>query len=442
MQAIILAAGEGSRMNNPDGPPKVLLNLHGQTLLEYHLNALSSLGVTDFVIVAGCRGEMIEQFVAHKGLAQRFNLCVTHNDCWREGNASSILAARSCVNDDRFVVVMGDHLFDPEGLRGFFKVRGDFVGVFDSAPRFADVSEATKAISHRGHITALGKELTKFKYVDTGMFICSQRIFPFIEECLADGVGTFNEVKRRWITQHILHIFDCRGAFWMDMDTPEDLEKAKEQIQRKLKRPRDGLVARLLNRQLSMPLSRWLVKNTQITPNQISVGTFALTLVSAALFCFGPGVFSVIAGLLAQFISVVDGCDGEVARLRHMSTAYGAWLDAVLDRLADALLIGGMTYGAWQFYGTSWIWLVGFMALTGSFAISYTEARYEGAFRQTPSFGDGLPAKRDTRLLLIMVGGITGQLTGALGLIAFLTTAEVARRLWVTISTPNYNLAE
>lgn len=442
MQAIILAAGEGSRMNNPDGHPKVLLKLHGQTLLEYHLNALSSLGVTSFVIVVGYRGEIIEQFVARKDLAQRFNLCVIHNDRWREGNASSILAVRPCINDGRFVVVMGDLLFDPEGLREFLKVRGDFVGVFDSAPRFVDVAEATKATSHRGHITALGKELTEFKYVDTGMFICSRRIFPFIEECLADGLGTFNEVKRRWIIRYILHIFDCRGAFWMDVDTPEDLEKAKEQMQRKLKKPRDGLVARLLNRRLSMPLSRWLVNNTQITPNQISVGTFALTLVSAALFCFGPGMSSVIAGLLAQFISVVDGCDGEVARLRHMSTAYGAWLDAVLDRLADALLIGGMTYGAWQFYGTSWIWLVGFVALTGSFAISYTEARYEGAFRQTSSFGDRLPAKRDTRLLLIMVGGITGQLTGALGLIAFLTTAEVARRLWVTTSTPNYNLAE
>jgi len=195
-------------------------------------------------------------------------------------------------------------------------------------------------------------------------------------------------------------------------------------------------VARLLNRRLSMPLSRWLVNNTQITPNQISVGTFALTFISVTLFCFGPGIFSVIAGLLAQVVSVVNGCDGEVARLRHMSTAYGAWLDAVLDRLADALLIGGMTYGAWQSYGASWIWLVGFMALTGSFAISYTEARYEGAFRQTSSFGDGLPAKRDTRLLLIMLGGITGQLTGALSLIAFLTTAEVARRLWVTTSSP------
>ena len=432
MQGIILAAGDGSRMNDPNGLPKVLLDLHSQTLLEYHLNTLSLLGVTSFVIVVGYQGETVKQFIAHKGLAQRFTLSVIDNDRWREGNASSILAARPCVEDDRFVVVMGDHLFDSEGLHGFLKVRGDFVGVFDSAPRFVDVTEATKAMSYRGHITALGKQLTEFKYVDTGMFICSQRIFPFIEECLADGIGTFNEVKRRWIAHHILHVFDCRGTFWMDVDTSEDLAKAREQIGRRLRKPRDGLVARFLNRRLSIPLSCWLVNHTQITPNQITVGTFVLSLVSAALFCWGPGTMSAMAGLLAQFVSVADGCDGEVARLRHMGTAYGAWLDAVLDRLADALLVGSMTYGAWQSHGTLWIWLVGFMALTGSFAISYTEARYEGAFGQSPSFGDGLPAKRDMRLLLIMLGGVTGQLAGALGVIAFLTIAEIIRRLWVT----------
>jgi choline kinase/phosphatidylglycerophosphate synthase len=432
MQAIILAAGEGSRMNDADGPPKILLDLHGQTFLEYHLATLSSLGITSFVVVTGYRGKIVEQFIAHKGLARRFELSVVQNDRWREGNASSILAARPSVSDGRFVVAMGDHLFDPDGLRGFLKVRGDFVGVFDSAPRLVDVAEATKAMSHRGHITALGKELAEFNYVDAGIFICSQRIFPFVEECLADGLGTFNEVKRRWTTRYVLHVFDCRGTLWMDVDTPEDLEEARRQIGPKLKKPRDGPVARLLNRRLSMPVSLRLVDNTPITPNQITVGAFAFALISAALFCWGPGTMGVIAGLFAQFASILDGCDGEVARLRHRSTAYGGWLDAVLDRLADALLVGSMAYGAWQFDRSAWIWPIGFMALMGSFAVSYTEARYVGAFGRSPRFGGGLPAKRDTRLLLIMLGGVTGQFMAALGLIALLSIAEVVRRLWVT----------
>ena len=433
MQAVILAAGEGSRMNHPEGQPKVLLDLCGQTLLEHVLSTLAAIGVTEFIVVVGYRGEEIENWIRRQRLDQRWPLTVVHNNRWPEGNASSILAARPYLKDNRFVVAMGDHLFDPLGVQGFLKVRGDFVGVFDSNPRFVDVTEATKAQSHRGHVVALGKDLTTFQYVDTGLFLCSRRIFPFIEECLAEGAGTFNEVKRRWIAKgYILHIFDCQGMFWMDVDTPEDLERAREILLTRLRKSRDGIVARGLNRRLSIPISHWLVRHTSLTPNQITIGVFGLSILAALLFSWGTGLPVVMASLLTQMASILDGCDGEVARLRHMSTPYGAWLDAVLDRWADALLIGGITLGLWRAFGQPWVWLLGFLALAGSLSISYSEARYEGAFREPSPFGDGIPAKRDTRLFLIMLGGLTGQLVLALLGIGLLTLAENIRRAVVT----------
>lgn len=429
MEAVILAAGEGSRMKHPEGLPKVLVDLWGQTLLEHVLSALTALGVREFILVVGYRGEEIEQWIHRRRLSQRWPIRVVRNPRWPEGNASSILAARPYLKGDRFVVAMGDHLFDPQALQGFLKVRGDFVGVFDSHPRFVNMAEATKAQSRRGHVVALGKDLTEFQYVDTGLFICSRRIFPFIEECLAEGAGTFNEVKRRWVARgHILHIFDSQGAFWMDVDTPEDLARAQEWIGRQLEKSRDGPIARWLNRRLSLPISRWLVRHTSLTPNQITVGVFGLTLLAALLFGWGRGFPLILAGLLAQAASVLDGCDGEVARLRYMSTPYGAWLDAMLDRWGDMLLVGGMAWGAWCALGHPGIWLLGFLALAGSFAISYSEARYEGAFREPPLFGDGIPAKRDARLFLIMLGGLTGQPLVALLLIAALTLVESTRR--------------
>ncbi|MGB9777317.1 MAG: NTP transferase domain-containing protein [Anaerolineae bacterium] len=429
MQAVILAAGEGSRMNHPDGLPKVLVDIGGQTLLEHVLTALAALGVREFVIVVGYRGEEIAEWIRRHRLDQRWSIQVVPNPRWPEGNASSILAARPYLRGDRFVVAMGDHLFDPQALQGFLKVRGDFVGVFDSRPLLVDIAEATKARSHRGHVVALGKDLTDFQYVDTGLFLCSRRIFPFVEECLAGGEGTFNEVKRRWIARgHVLHIFDCQGAFWMDVDTPEDLARAREWISRRLVRPRDGVIARRLNRRISVPISRWLVRHTSLTPNQISAGVFGLTVLAALLFCGGRGSSVILAGLLAQVASILDGCDGEVARLRHMSSPFGAWLDAVLDRWGDAFLIAGMTCGAWRVLAQPWIWLLGFLALMGSFLISYSEARYEGAFREPPAFGDGIPAKRDTRLFLAMLGGLFGQLALALFFIAALSLAEMVRR--------------
>jgi len=441
MQAIILAAGCGSRMRSPCGLPKVLLDLQGQTLLEYHLKTLCALDVTNVTLVVGHRGEIIENFIISKGLDQQYNLFVVHNDQWQRGNASSILAARPYVTDDRFLVVMGDHLFDPECLRGFPRVGGEFVGIFDSAPRFVNIAEATKARADRGHITALGKDLAEFTYVDMGLFICPQDIFPCIEQTLAQGEGSFNAVKRRWIAQNELHIFDCKGVFWIEIDTQEDLTRARKLIEGRLCRHRDGPVARLLNRRLSMPISRWLVKHTSITPNQISVGAFGVTVLAGILFGLGAGIFVIVAGLLVQAASILDGCDGEVARLRHMSSPYGAWLDAVLDRVGDSLLIGGITYGVWQAQGTPWVWLLGFLALTGSFMVSYTVARYEGAYREPSAFGDGLPATRDVRLFIIMLGGITCLLNVGLGLIGVLTLGEVTRRLLVTASRQRHSTA-
>jgi CDP-L-myo-inositol myo-inositolphosphotransferase len=433
MQAVILAAGEGSRMNHPEGQPKVLIDLCGQTLLEHVLSALAAIGVSEFVIVVGYQGEEIENWIRRQRLDQQWPLTVVHNNRWSEGNASSILAARPYLKDNRFVVAMGDHLFDPLGVQGFLKVRGDFVGVFDSNPRFVDVAEATKAQSHRGYVVALGKNLTTFRYVDTGLFLCSQRIFPFIEECLAEGVGTFNEVKRRWIAKgHILHIFDCQGMFWIDVDTLEDLERARGILLARLRKSRDGIVARGLNRRLSMPISRWLVRHTSLTPNQITVGVFGLSVLAALLFCSGTGLPVVMGALLTQLASILDGCDGEVARLRHMSTPYGAWLDAVLDRWADTLLIGGITMGLWRAFGQPWVWPLGFLALAGSLSISYSEARYEEAFREPSPFGHGIPAKRDARLFMIMLGGLTGRPVLALLGIGLLTLAENIRRAIAT----------
>ena len=430
MKAVILAAGEGRRMNNPDGPPKILLDLHGQTLLEHHLNALSSLGVTEFVIVTGHRGDSIEQYIERKGLSRRFNVCLVANDRWPEGNASSILAARACANEDRFVVVMGDHLFDPDGLRGFLKVRGEFVGVFDSAPRYVDITEATKAASRHGHVVALGRHLAEFKYVDTGMFICAPHLFPFIEKCLADGKGTFNEVKRRWTASgNILHIFDCRGAFWMDVDTEEELAKARIVIRTRLTKPRDGWVAKYLNRPLSTRLSR-IIARTSVTPNQISLIVFSLGVLAAHFFAQGEHRLTAVGGLLAQLSSILDGVDGEVARLKYRASPYGSWLDAILDRWVDALLIFGAAYGSWKVTGAAWTWMLGFLALAGSLILSYTESRYESSFhRAMPHHKFRLPATRDVRLFLIMIGGLVYQIPLALTAIGILSTAEIVRRL-------------
>ena len=85
-----------------------------------------------------------------------------------------------------------------------------------------------------------------------------------------------------------------------------------------------------------------------ITPNQVSLLSFIIGISGASLFFLGEYFYLILGGILVQIHSIIDGCDGEVARLKLRETKYGAWFDAVLDRYVDAGIILGLTYGYWS----------------------------------------------------------------------------------------------
>jgi len=234
MKAVVLAAGDGSRLESNHGKPKVLLELAGQTLLERSLASLSQLGIQDFVVVTGYKAELVEAFIKESRLKEQYKITLVVNERWPEGNAISVLAARDFV-DQRFLVAMGDHLFDPQRMKGLLSSPGEFVGAFDSSPRYIDVAEATKAEGGLRSVERLGKELEEFNYIDAGFFVCSERIFPVIERCLAQGRDEWNDVKEEWIKNRELRIYDLKGGFWLDVDTDEDRQTAERLLRQRLR---------------------------------------------------------------------------------------------------------------------------------------------------------------------------------------------------------------
>jgi len=187
----------------------------------------------------------------------------------------------------------------------------------------------------------------------------------------------------------------------------------------------DGFVSRHINRKLSDPLARLLAR-TRLTPNQatwISFGTAVLAFVG---FIIGQNI---IGGILAQLSSILDGVDGGLARLKGMASPFGSFLDSVLDRYADALIVLGMTL--WSLANESYAltWLVGFLAVVGTFAVSYSRARISPGYRSRFDSGFLSLASRDIRLFLVMLGSIIGQVYFTLLLLAVLTNAVVGYRL-------------
>jgi 1L-myo-inositol 1-phosphate cytidylyltransferase / CDP-L-myo-inositol myo-inositolphosphotransferase len=134
---------------------------------------------------------------------------------------------------------------------------------------------------------------------------------------------------------------------------------AEDAVFATLFRPDLGFVARRLNKPISVPLTRHLLVRSSITPNQI-------TLVAAAFGVFGclavaTGRYGwVVAGfVMAQIQSVLDGCDGELARVRFQQSKMGAWLDTFVDDVLNVLMTGAAGIGLYRAGGGDWAMAIG-----------------------------------------------------------------------------------
>ncbi len=137
-----------------------------------------------------------------------------------------------------------------------------------------------------------------------------------------------------------------------------------------------------------------------------------------------------LGGILAQVASVMDGVDGDLARLKGTASPFGAFFDAVLDRYADAAIILGMTWWVAQGNESPIVWIAGLAALLGNFMVSYSWARAEASLDAT----DDVPfisklAGRDFRLLLVMIGGVLGTGLEVMLILAFITHLTVFLRI-------------
>jgi len=187
----------------------------------------------------------------------------------------------------------------------------------------------------------------------------------------------------------------------------------------------DGYISKHINRKMSEPMARLLAK-TKVTPNQMTWAAFGIALLSFVSFVLGNNI---IAGLLVQLSSIVDGIDGSLARLKGMTSEFGGFLDSVLDRYADILIVLGLTLWSLSHETYSGTWLAGMLAITGIICISYTRARIDPSHQHLFDTGFKSLASRDIRLFLIMLGAVIGQAYFCLVAIAVLTNLVVFYRL-------------
>jgi choline kinase len=221
MKTLILAAGDATRMRSMSS--KVLLPLHGIPLIQRMVLTLKDAGITDMIVVVGFEADSVKNCLGNGSkYGVRINYAI--NEEWERENATSILKAERLV-DEKFLLVMGDHVFTPDIIKGILRVEGDLVVATDSDPRYVDVGEATKILIKAGEIKGIGKGLRKFNAVDTGIFLCSKNIFPVVKECVKHRREEWSDSVREYAKSHRVVSYDASASFWFDVDTEKDLKK-------------------------------------------------------------------------------------------------------------------------------------------------------------------------------------------------------------------------
>ena len=237
MKGVILAAGAGTRLNSSAREiPKPLVPVLGRPLIDYTIDAFVQTGFSLLGVVVGYKGHLLRQYL---GDGSQYGISIRYlsNPHYRRGNAASILASQPFVQNEPFVVSMADHLISDIILKRLIAGAGRghmlCVDSRDRAPQ--QISDATKVwLDEKGFVVEIGKDLVRYNAIDTGVFLFTPRVFHHISICLLNGPCSITRAMRQMIANgDPLGTCNVSGAFWLDVDTPDDLRYASATLRRR-----------------------------------------------------------------------------------------------------------------------------------------------------------------------------------------------------------------
>lgn len=411
MKALIIAAGNGIRLQPyTKGGHKSLLPLLGLKIIERIILTAKETGISEFVIVTGYEGKSIRALL-RDGKKYGVSISYVENKDWEKANGISVLKARQFFTQ-HFVLLMSDHIFALDTLRRIqrlhLKADESVLAVDKNLNSVNDISNATKVVVKDNYVISLNKNLPDYNGFDTGMFVCSPSIFKALKRSIRQNKNSLSDGMRILVKERKLRVFDIQGNFWADCDTHEDLKFAEKKLIKSLTKSEDGPVSKVFNRKISGLITRLLLIKIPIIPNIVTLSTLILAIPTSLLLAKGVYPWILFGGLLIQFLSILDGCDGEIARLKFLKTKWGTFFDTVVDRYVDIIIIFGMVYGYWAITHSKLIWPIGFFVV-GSLILDIFTSREIKVVTRKEIKWPILNVKRDTRLLILSLGAITNQ---------------------------------
>lgn len=227
MQAVILAAGKGTRMKELTlSVPKPMLEVNGKTLIEHKLDVLSP-EVTEVILIIGYQGDVIREYFKDEFGGRKIRY-VEQEDL--NGTAGALWLARPFLTD-RFVVMMGDDLYSRKDVEACF-----------ASPEWSVLVEKTDTMASGGRmvmdesgniVDIVEGEHTGFGLMNTNMFGLDPRLFEcsMVPKALGSNEYGLPQTVLAASKDSGIALAAVQATFWIQVTAPEDLEKAEVALQ-------------------------------------------------------------------------------------------------------------------------------------------------------------------------------------------------------------------
>lgn len=229
-------AGTGSRLRgSAETIAKPLISIAGRPLITYAIEAFDKAGVRTIHAVVGPKGEELAAAVTPL-VPPHMEFRAISNPNWQKQNGVSVLAAEGKIRAP-FFLAMGDHLFQPsilDQLLADADLEKLNLAIDRKIDSIFDLDDAMKVRTEDNRIVAIGKKLEDYNAIDTGIFVCPESIFEYLRRVLKDGDCSLADGVRLMAEEGQALAVDIGEAWWQDVDTPEMLTRAEEEVRRLL----------------------------------------------------------------------------------------------------------------------------------------------------------------------------------------------------------------
>ncbi|HWW13598.1 MAG TPA: phosphocholine cytidylyltransferase family protein [Candidatus Dormibacteraeota bacterium] len=236
MKAVILAAGQGTRIRSVHGEhPKCLIEVDDTTILDHQLDALSMVGINDVAIVVGYEKEQIIAHVNARTLLSPRIRFIENPAFAITNNIYSLWLALDWLRGDSFIVLNADVIFNPEILDVAVRPHAPISMIVD--PLWRD--ETMKVVILEDHVIRMSKNISREEFSGTyiGITVFSKaiqdRFFHKMDDVIAAGrVNEFFNVAVQELANERVPVgyTSTDGLPWAEIDDPVDLMFAQQNV--------------------------------------------------------------------------------------------------------------------------------------------------------------------------------------------------------------------